>query len=130
MGTADGRTAPDADVLGLVGKTINNKYQVERVLGQGGMGIIYAARHLILDKRYAIKFPKIQRSLSDPSAATREILLRFRREARLAAKLEHEAIVHVTEVDNYEGHPFAVMPLLDGESLDKRIIRGRLDPQE
>ena len=107
------------------GTVLAGKYRVERVLGQGGMGAVYEAVRLDLDRRVAVKL------LDQAASAPSEALAATEREARAAAKLAHPHIVQV--IDFHRGDdgemPFFVMELLEGESLDARLRRqGTVDP--
>ncbi len=100
-------------------------YRVEQLLGSGGMGVVFAAEDPRLGRRIALKVLWPAEAIR-PGAAER-----FLREARLAAGLEHDHIVPVYHVGEDRGIPFVVMPLLRGESLDRRLRReGRLEPAE
>jgi serine/threonine-protein kinase len=100
---------------------IAEKYEVERVLGAGGMGVVVAARHLQLGQRVAIKFMRGEASL-DPSAVSR-----FVREARSAVALSSEHITRVLDVGTLEsGAPYIVMEYLDG--LDLGAVLHRSSP--
>jgi serine/threonine-protein kinase len=109
------------------GYTILGKYQLESLLGQGGMGAVWRARNVGLDSPVALK---VVRGGGGRDAA----LLRGRlvQEARAAAKLTHPAIVKVFDVGQTEaGDPFIVMELLHGESLGKILeAEGRLAPPQ
>jgi serine/threonine protein kinase len=105
----------------LVGQLIG-KYRVERVLGAGGMGRVYAAIHPQLGKKAAVKL------LNPELAANRQVVERFFNEARAAAQLEHAGIVEVFDFDWLpDGRPYILLELLDGEPLSRRVAReGRL----
>jgi serine/threonine-protein kinase len=93
------------------GYVIAGKYELEHVLGEGGMGAVWRARNVALDASVAIK---VVRSTGDASALRSRLL----QEARAAAKLSHAAIVKVFDVGQTErGDPFIVMELLSGNSL-------------
>ena len=93
------------------GYVIAGKYELEHVLGEGGMGAVWRARNIALDASVAIK---VVRSTGD-AAALRSRLLQ---EARAAAKLSHAAIVKVFDVGQTEsGDPFIVMELLSGNRI-------------
>ncbi|HVX13044.1 MAG TPA: protein kinase [Pirellulales bacterium] len=92
-------------------------YRVLRVLGAGGMGLVFDAEDPKLRRRVALKVMK--RSL----AARDEHRQRFLREARAAAAIEHTHIVTVYQVGEHGGLPFMAMQLLKGESLDDRLRR-------
>ena len=97
------------------------RYSIERELGRGGMGVVYLAREVHLDRSVAIK-------LLPPDKAREPVLReRFLREARLAAKLSHPNIIPIHAVDEVEGFVFYVMAFIDGETLAQRIrTRGPL----
>jgi serine/threonine-protein kinase len=100
-----------------IGEVIAGKYRVERVLGQGGMGIVVAALHIELDQRVALKFLK-------PHATTHpHVVARFAREARAAAKIHSEHVVRVIDVDVLPtGAPYVVMEFMDGEDLARILL--------
>src|SRR5262245_17905574 len=100
----------------MIGETIG-QYRIERTLGEGGMGIVYAARDERLHRPVALK--KIRAGIADP--ALRE---RFWREARAAAALNHPGICQVYDVRDEGGELVIVMELLEGETLADRIARG------
>jgi serine/threonine-protein kinase len=100
------------------------QYRIVRLLGRGGMGAVYLARDLALDREVAIKVVK-----TDSSA--REIHERLRREARTAAKLSHPNIVPLHAFGEVEGMPYFVMGYVRGESLAARLRRdGKLPEDE
>ncbi len=100
------------------GAVLLGKYRVERVLGQGGMGIVVAARHMELGQLQAIKF-LLPEMLAHP-----EIVERFLREARAAAKLQSDHVVRVSDVGRLEnGAPFMVMEYLEGRDLKALVAR-------
>lgn len=101
---------------------IERKYRVDRLLGRGGMGAVYRARDVGLERDVAIKV--IRASLADAGDARR----RFRREARIVARLKHPGIVTVHDFGTLPtGAAFIVMELLEGASLRELLRReGRL----
>jgi serine/threonine-protein kinase len=108
-----------------IGDVIADKYSVERVLGEGGMGVVYAARHLELDQRVAIKF--LLPEIAQQGMAAE----RFRREARAAARIRGEHVCRVLDVGTLRGIPYMVMEFLEGRDLaDELARRGRLAPDE
>ena len=112
-----------ADKLG-VGTVIDQTYQIERLMGEGGMGSVWLASHLRLsDRQVAIKF------LHAEAADDDRTLGRFRREAEIACKLDHPRIVQVLDYNvTPGGQPYIVMERLEGESLADRIDNGGLIP--
>jgi hypothetical protein len=112
--------AAEADALGWLGP-----YRVVKVLGFGGMGVVLEAEDTQLRRRVALK---ALRPALATSAAARQ---RFLREARAAAALVHDHVVPVYQVGEARGVPFLAMPLLAGESLERRLKeRGPLPPDE
>src|SRR5205085_3293507 len=91
-------------------------YRIVRKLGEGGMGVVYAAEDERLHRAVAIK---TIREAGD--SAIRE---RFMREARAAASLSHPNVCQLFDIGDTDGTPFLVMELLDGESLAERLGRG------
>jgi serine/threonine protein kinase len=108
------------------GDVIAGKYVVERLLGRGGMGVVFVARQDRLDRRVAIKF-LLPEAMSNPSAVAR-----FERESRAAAALLSDHVTRVHDVGHLEsGEPYMVMELLLGEDLAGMLRRrGRLPVPE
>jgi serine/threonine protein kinase/WD40 repeat protein len=96
------------------------EYEVKSLLGSGGMGEVYRARDSRLGRDVAIKI------LPSSLSADPERLRRFEQEARAAATLNHPNILAVFQMGTYEGAPYMVSELLEGESLRDQIKRGRL----
>jgi serine/threonine-protein kinase len=108
--------AADARIGSLV-----DKYVIVRLVGRGGMGAVYEARHAHLERRFAIKF------LLPELTAAPAIVQRFENEAKAAAKLEHPNLAAVTDVGRAgDGSPYLVMEFLEGEDC-ARLLR-RLGP--
>jgi hypothetical protein len=104
--------------MGLeAGAIIASRYQLDRVIGEGGMGVVWAATHVVTRRPVALKFLK---------GSSPEQTKRFLREARIAGMLGHPHIVQVHDVLELpeDGTPTMVMELLAGESLDARLERG------
>jgi hypothetical protein len=100
------------------GDVLGGKYEVERVLGEGGMGLVVAARHRELGHRVAIK------CLHASALGNEGAVLRFEREARAAAALTSEHVARVIDVERLEdGSPYMVMELLEGEDLQTLLQR-------
>lgn len=107
------------------GAVVAGKYRLDRPLGEGGMGIVWAATHTVTGKSCALKFLK---DTSADEASSRE---RFLREARAACAIRHPNVAPVHDVLESEGRPFMVMDLLDGEPLSRSIARnGKLPLEE
>lgn len=109
---ADATVAGSPPVDPLVGHTLDEKYRLEERLGIGGMGTVYRARHLLIDRPVAVKVLN-QRFVEDEAARTR-----FRREARAAGRLQHVNAVTVTDFgESHDGYVYLVMELLEGRTL-------------
>jgi len=108
------------------GDRIAGKYRVERVLGEGGMGVVVAAHHEELEQRVAVKF------LLPEVAKRADAAERFRREARAAAKIRSEHVVRVIDVGATEdGIPYMVMEYLEGNDVsDELRVRNWLPIEE
>jgi serine/threonine-protein kinase len=106
-----------------IGSVVNGKYRLVRLLGDGGMGSVYEAQHLVLGTRVAIK-------VLHPELARRTGLVeRFLQEARVAAQIRSPHVVQVSDVDRTpDGHAYIVMELLEGEALSAVLDRLRKLP--
>ena len=117
-------TLPSTEFLDLQG-ALAGEYSLQRELGRGGMGVVYLARDVQLDRDVAIKVLPTQLARD---AAARE---RFLREARMAAGLSHPHIVPIHRVGELNGFVFIVMSYVEGETLGERLrARGPLPPAE
>src|SRR5437899_9796505 len=115
-------TRVDSEFLELQ-QALAGEYSLERELGRGGMGIVYLAREVLLDRLVAIKV------LPSELAAQPEVRERFLREARMAASLSHPNIVPIHRVGESKGFVFFVMSYVNGETLGERLrSRGPLAP--
>src|SRR5215471_14653712 len=90
-------------------------YEIEGVLGRGGMGVVYKARHLALKRTVALKMV-----LAGRHAAPQE-LARFRLEAEAVARLQHPNIVQIHEVGEAGGHPYCALEFVEGGSLADKL---------
>jgi eukaryotic-like serine/threonine-protein kinase len=97
-------------------------FEILAPLGSGGMGEVFRARDLRLGREVAIKRV---RGEQDP-----ELRARFWREARAAAALTHPHVCPIFDVGEQDGEPWLAMELLAGESLEERLRRGALPPDE
>jgi serine/threonine-protein kinase len=101
-------------VTDRVGEVLLGKYRIERELGRGGMGYVVAARHLELDELVAVKL------ILTEFADNADVVRRFTREARAAAKIASEHVVRVSDVGRLpSGEPYMVMELLKGQDLQE-----------
>jgi serine/threonine protein kinase len=98
-------------------------YEVEALLGRGGMGVVYKARHLALKRTVALKMLVA----SHPHPADRA---RFRAEAEAVARLQHPNIVQIHEVGEVEGRPFLALEYVAGGSLAERLAGQPLPPRD
>jgi eukaryotic-like serine/threonine-protein kinase len=106
-----------------VGDMLADKYEVTRILGTGGMGIVVAARHCELDMLVALKFMHVEMSSNE------QVTERFLREARAAARLRNEHVAHVLDVGRLPNRvPYIVMEYLEGQDLGRHLDeRGPLE---
>ncbi|MBX3273534.1 MAG: serine/threonine protein kinase [Sandaracinaceae bacterium] len=105
-----------------LGRTLSNVYVIEEKIGEGGMGSVYVARHVHLEKQFAVKV------LVESVAGKNHAVERLKQEAMAAANIDHENIVDVVNFDRTpEGAVFIVMEFLKGESLSDTLGRGPLE---
>jgi serine/threonine-protein kinase len=102
----------------MIGETFADRYEVEELVGAGGMSSVYRARDRLLDRNVALKV------LHEQYAGDEEYVERFRREARSVAALSHPNIVTVIDRGEHDGRQFIVFEYVDGENL-KRLIERR-----
>jgi len=107
----------------MIGQTISH-YKISDKLGEGGMGVVYKAEDTKLRRTVALKF------LSQQAWGGEEDKTRFIREAQAAAALEHSNICTTYEIDEADGQTFIAMAYVDGQSLEEKIRRGPLNPDE
>ncbi len=104
-----------ADLFVAFQRAVIGRYSLDRELGRGGMGVVYLAREVRLDRQVAIKL------LPPEFASQPELRDRFMREARTAARLSHPYIVPIHAVDEVDGFVFIVMAYVDGGTLSQRV---------
>ena len=109
------------------GDVVGAKYRLEKLLGEGAMGTVWAARNERTDRAFAVKFMLPQ------YAKDATLVQRFLNEARVCGRLEHISLVEIYDLgvaEEFGGAPFLVMELLRGEGLDALLLRmRRLDPR-
>ncbi len=117
----DGTPLFSEEVMSRVGMVIKD-HEIQGVIGEGGMGVVYRAQHVVIEKPVAIKV------LYDHFAKQKEMVDQFIIEAKAASRIRHPNIIDVTDFGTTpEGLVFLVMEYLDGESLQDRLARvGRL----
>jgi len=117
-------SSPDRLFLDFQG-AVAGRYSLERELGRGGMGVVYLAREVRLDRPVAIKL------LPPSKASDPKLRERFLREARTAAKLSHPNVIPIHAVEEIGGFVFFAMAYIEGETLTERVRRrGPLAPSE
>jgi serine/threonine-protein kinase len=115
-----GARAPSASLLGV---RVGN-YQLERLLGEGGMGAVYLGQHPLIGKQVAIKV------LHNHLSQEEEVVARFFTEARAVNDIRHENIVDIIDFGHADKRAYILMELLSGESLRQRMDRGNLPHPE
>ncbi len=109
----------------LLGKVLSGRYRLDSVLGEGGMGAVYSATHLKLERSVAVKV--LRASMKGESTH----LDRFFQEARAAASVQSSGVVDVMDLDVDPQHgPYLVMEKLEGEPLTEILRRGKTTPEE
>ncbi|MFP4081975.1 MAG: protein kinase domain-containing protein [Candidatus Aminicenantes bacterium] len=102
--------------ISMIGKTVG-KFKILQEIGRGGMGVVYKAIQISLNRMVALKMLPAQMALS------KEFLERFQREARILARLAHQNIVHIYDLEELEGTYFIIMEYVEGQSLAEIIAR-------
>jgi serine/threonine protein kinase len=105
----------------LIGQRLDGRYQILRVIGEGGMGVVYEAEHVLIEKRVAIKV------LRETFTSRPDVVERFRQEAKSASKIGHPNIVDVSDFgETLSGQSYIVMEMLAGEDLADVLARERV----
>ncbi len=115
---------PASDEDPLVGTTLGERYRIIRQIGEGGMGIVYEAEHVVIEKKVALKV------LRDDFSKRPEVVERFRQEAKSASRIGHDNIVDISDFgETPRGQSYFVMEYLEGEDLANVLAReGTLAP--
>jgi eukaryotic-like serine/threonine-protein kinase len=104
------------------GAVVGGRYRLESLIGEGGMGSVWCALHLVTKKRFALKTLLHRRE---------DLRQRFLREARTACAVRHDNVVAIHDVfEADDGSPIMVMELLEGETLGQRLRRDGALPEE
>jgi serine/threonine protein kinase len=120
-----GRRNEDAAFLAELSAALGDDYKIDRMIGQGGFGRVYAATDVRLGRAVAIKV------IRPDLAGARAFVDRFRSEGTALAKFRHPGIVPIYDIREHEGLIYYVMPLIEGETLRAKIEkRGKLSPKE
>ena len=108
----------------MIGRVLDSRYRIEDCIGAGGMGVVYRARHVIIDKAVAIKMLRAE------VATQPDVIKRFLLEAQLASRVKHPNVVDISDYGQIPGQTaYYVMEYLSGETLAHRIkVGGRIDP--
>jgi serine/threonine-protein kinase len=108
----------------VVGELIAGRYELEKLVGSGGMSNVFRAHDRLLERTVALKI------LHEQYTRDEDYVERFRREARAVAQLAHPNIVTVIDRGEQDGRQFIVFEYIDGENLKELVARGPLDPQD
>ncbi len=102
----------------MIGKVIGGRFKIERLIGKGGMGAVYEARHEVLPRKFAIKILR-------PDLSKDKIFIeRFRREAIASSKVVHPNVIHITDFGSMvDSSYYLVMEYLEGDGLDQLLAR-------
>jgi serine/threonine protein kinase/tetratricopeptide (TPR) repeat protein len=117
--TLDSNGASEAEgQVQLRSQLLGGRFEIEGLVGSGGMGTVYRARDRELDEVVALKMLKA-------TAVSAEELDRFRREVKLARRVTHRNVARLYEFGDDEGRPFFTMELVEGESLRQKLLRNK-----
>src|SRR4029079_12828896 len=108
----------------FVGKVIDGRYEIQSRIGEGGMGVVYKARQISIDRVIALKM------LNPEMAADQTWVQRFYNEAKACSRLQHPNTIRMFDFgQTQDGRLFMTMEFLDGQSLRAALQRGPLAPQ-
>jgi serine/threonine protein kinase len=115
---------PTEELRERLARTLAGRYEIVRLLGRGGMAVVFLAHDLVLEREVAIKVlpPEVSH---DP-----KLIPRFQQEAKTAAKLDHPNIIPIYRVESEAGLNYFVMKYVSGRSLDQVLDEGLLAPAE
>jgi len=121
----DSLRGPISEYDALVGETLDGRYYVQRKIGEGGMGVVFAVKHTVIERPLAIKVLKREVMRDDAT------LRRFVQEAKAASRIGHPNIVDVTDFGKTpEGMTYSVMEYVDGTTLSRAIKHGAPFPAD
>ncbi|MFL5547368.1 MAG: serine/threonine-protein kinase, partial [Gemmatimonadales bacterium] len=101
-------------------RTLAGRYEIIRLLGRGGMALVFLAQDLVLERQVAIKV------LPPEASHDAKVIQRFQQEAKTAAKLDHPNIIPIYRVESEAGLNYFVMKYVKGSSLEQRLEQGPL----
>ncbi|HEY8198103.1 MAG TPA: protein kinase [Gemmatimonadales bacterium] len=120
-GTLPVENAPDLDELKeRLARTLEGRYEITRLLGRGGMAVVFLAEDLVLERQVAIKV------LPPDMTRDAQLVARFQQEAKTAAKLDHPNIIPIYRVESEGGLVYIVMKYVSGQSLEELLAKGPL----
>jgi serine/threonine-protein kinase len=112
-------SAPHLPQDPLIGTTLAERYRIIRKIGEGGMGIVYEAEHVLIEKRVGLKV------LREDFSSRLDVVERFRQEAKSASRIGHEHIIDISDFGvTHSGANFFVMELLQGHDLAEELEKG------
>jgi serine/threonine protein kinase len=116
--------SPEPSNVLAAGTVVAGKYRILGMIGRGGMGVVYKAEDLKLQRSVALKF------LPEELAYDRLAVERFQREARAASALNHPHICTIFDIDEHEGQHFIALEFLEGRTLREQMLGKRLGVEE
>ncbi len=111
---------PTDELKERLARTLAGRYEIIRLLGRGGMAVVFLAQDLVLERQVAIKV------LPPEASHDAKVIHRFQQEAKTAAKLDHPNIIPIYRVESEAGLNYFVMKYVDGSSLEQRLEQGPL----
>jgi serine/threonine protein kinase len=111
---------PSDELRERLARTLAGRYEITRLLGRGGMAVVFLAQDLVLERQVAIKL------LPPDGSHDAKVVQRFQQEAKTAAKLDHPNIIPIYRVESEAGLNYFVMKYVNGSSLEQRVEQGPL----